>query len=94
MILNWKGLDVVGRLLKCQLVFIAIMIIMFIFVLTPYSDNIDYLGHLGAFLTGLTICAIHGTIRNEKREKVMRIIMLLLCVGMLTLWFLLFYLRN
>lgn len=67
LILNWKGLDVVGRLLKCQLIFIAIMIIMFIFVLTPYGDNIDYMGHLGGFLTGLTICAIHRTIRNGKR---------------------------
>jgi membrane associated rhomboid family serine protease len=40
---------------------------MFIFVLTPYSDNIDYMGHLGGFITGLTICAIHDTIRNGKR---------------------------
>jgi membrane associated rhomboid family serine protease len=66
-VLNWKGLDAVGRLLKCQLVFVGIMIIMFIFVLTPYSDNIDYMGHLGGFITGLTICAIHDTIRNGKR---------------------------
>jgi rhomboid protease GluP len=66
-IINWTGLNVIGRLLKCQLVFIAIMIIMFIFVLTPYSDNIDYMGHLGGFLTGLTASAIHSTIRNGKR---------------------------
>lgn len=63
-ILNWKGLNMIGRLLKCQLVFIAIIIIMFIFVLTPYSDNIDYMGHLGGFLTGLFLSAIHQTIRN------------------------------
>ncbi len=91
-ILNWKGLDIVGRLLKCQLVFVAVIIVLFIFVLTPYSDNIDYMGHLGGFLTGLTLCAIHSTIRNEKREKIMRAIALFLCAGMLTLWFLLFYL--
>jgi rhomboid protease GluP len=58
-ILNWRGLDVIGRLLKCQLVFVAAIIVLFIFVLTPYSDNIDYMGHLGGFLTGLTLCAIH-----------------------------------
>lgn len=63
-ILNWKGLDVIGRLLKCQLVAIAVMIVLFIFILTPYGDNIDYMGHLGGFLTGLTLSAIHGTIRN------------------------------
>ena len=91
-ILNWKGLDVVGRLLKCQLVFVAVIIVLFIFVLTPYSDNIDYMGHLGGFLTGLTLSAIHSTIRHEKREKIMRAVALFLCAGMLTLWFLLFYL--
>lgn len=93
-ILNWRGLNLIGRLLKCQLVFTAGIIVLFIFVLTPYSDNIDYMGHLGGFLTGLTICAIHTTIVSQKREKIMRVIMLFLCVGMLTLWFLLFYLRN
>lgn len=93
-IINWRGLDIIGRLLKCQLVFVAIMIVMFIFVLTPYSDNIDYMGHLGGFLTGLTICAIHSTIRNDKREKIMRVIMLTICVGLLALWFVLFYLRK
>jgi rhomboid protease GluP len=66
-ILNWTGLRVIGRLLKGQLVFIAIIIILFIFALTPYNDNIDYMGHIGGFLTGLTICAIHSTIRNEIR---------------------------
>jgi membrane associated rhomboid family serine protease len=63
-IINWKGLDVVGRLMKCQLVFISIIIILFIFVLTPYSSNVDYMGHLGGFLTGLSLTSIHSTIRE------------------------------
>jgi membrane associated rhomboid family serine protease len=63
-VINWKGFDVIGRLLKCQLVCISIIIVLFIFVLTPYSDNIDYLGHLGGFITGFTLTAIHTTIRK------------------------------
>ncbi len=63
-ILNWRGLNLIGRILKCQLIFIAVIIILFIFVLTPYSSNVDYMGHLGGFLTGLTLCAIHPTIVN------------------------------
>lgn len=39
--------------------FISLIIILFIFVLTPYGGNIDYLGHLGGFLIGVTLCAIH-----------------------------------
>lgn len=66
-ILNWRGFSIIGRLLKCQLIFISIIIILFIFVLTPYGNNIDYLGHLGGFLTGVTICSIHATILNETR---------------------------
>lgn len=65
--LNWKGFDVIGILLKWQLIFISFMIVLFIFVLTPYADNIDYWGHLGGFLTGVTLCAIHKTIRNQRR---------------------------
>lgn len=61
-IFNWRGLNLIGRLLKCQLVFIAVIIILFIFILTPYSNNIDYLGHLGGFITGITLCSIHSTI--------------------------------
>jgi len=61
-IINWRGLSVVGSLLKCQLVCIGMVIIMFIFIFTPGTSNIDYLGHLGGFLTGLWLISINPTI--------------------------------
>ncbi len=93
-ILNWRGLNIIGKLLKCQLMFISLIIILFIFVLTPYGGNIDYLGHLGGFIIGVTLCAIHKTIRNDSREKTMRIVFLLLCLAVFVIWFLIFYLRK
>jgi rhomboid protease GluP len=66
-IINWRGLSVIGSLLKCQLVCICMVIIMFIFIFTPgATNNIDYLGHLGGFLTGLWLISINPTILDEK----------------------------
>jgi len=60
LIINWNGLEVVGPILKCQLVCTSIMIIFFIFFFTPASSsNVDYYGHLGGFLTGFWLTSIH-----------------------------------
>lgn len=65
MIINWRGLDLVGPLLKCQLCCISVMIIFFIFFFSILgSENVDAMGHLGGFLTGLWLSAIHETIIN------------------------------
>jgi rhomboid protease GluP len=64
LILNWKGLDVIGKMLKCQLIFLSLIIILFILILTPFNQNIDTYGHIGGFIIGLFICAIQPTIRN------------------------------
>ena len=58
-IINWKGLDVIGRILKCQIIFISVIVILFILILTPYNSNIDYMGHLGGFITGFLMIGIH-----------------------------------
>lgn len=58
-IINWKGLDVIGRILKCQIIFISAIVILFILILTPYNSNIDYMGHLGGFITGFLMIGIH-----------------------------------
>lgn len=63
MVINWKGLAVIGPILKCQLFCISLMIIFFIFFFTPEMDtNVDYYGHLGGFLTGFWLTSIHETI--------------------------------
>ena len=61
LILNWDGLDLIGPIMKCQLVCITIMLLVFILVFTSVSgvENIDYFGHLGGFLTGMWMCSIH-----------------------------------
>ena len=64
LILNWKGLDVIGKMLKCQLIFLSMIIILFILILTPFNRNIDTYGHIGGFIIGLFICAIQPTIIN------------------------------
>jgi rhomboid protease GluP len=64
LILNWKGLDVIGKMLKCQLIFLSLIIILFILILTLFNRNIDTYGHIGGFIIGLFICAIQPTIIN------------------------------
>ena len=64
-IINWRGLDVIGRMLKCQMMFITVVVVLFILILTPYNSNIDYMGHLGGFITGFLMIGIHQTIRND-----------------------------
>lgn len=57
--------------MKCQVWCTSLMIIVFIFIFTPYSgqDNVevDYYGHLGGFLGGLFLSGINPTIINQKR---------------------------
>jgi membrane associated rhomboid family serine protease len=74
-IINWNGFDLVGFQMKCQICCSGFMIIIFIFIWTPSTyDGIDYLGHLGGFLTGLWCTAIHNTIIDTIRERIFRIV--------------------
>lgn len=68
-VINWNGLDLVGQQMKCQIFCSGFMVIIFIFIFTPTSSNssIDYMGHLGGFLSGLWLSGIHDTIINQKR---------------------------
>lgn len=69
-IINWNGLDLIGPAMKCQIWCTALLIIIFIFIFTPSSSeglSIDYYGHLGGFLAGVWISAIHKPIINETR---------------------------
>lgn len=77
-VLNWNGLDMLGPVIKCQVFCSAFMIIIFIFIFTPTSgSNIDFYGHLGGFLSGLWLSAIHNTIATGKCETVTRVIFLI-----------------
>jgi len=71
LIINWKGLDLVGPAMKCQIYCIAFFIIIFIIIFTPSaatdSGGVDYYGHLGGFLAGVWLSCIHNTIINTNR---------------------------
>ncbi len=63
LIINWKGLDLIGPLLKYQLCCTSVMIIAFIFFFSVLGTaNVDAFGHLGGFLTGFFLSSINETI--------------------------------
>lgn len=60
LIINWKGLDLIGPLLKYQLCCTSVMIIAFIFFFSIIgTSNVDAFGHLGGFLTGFFLSSIN-----------------------------------
>jgi rhomboid protease GluP len=92
-ILNWNGLDLLGPMIKCQVFCSAFMIIIFIFIFTPTSgSNIDFYGHLGGFLSGLWLSAIHKTIVSGKCETVTRSIFVSLFIIQVLVCLLVLYL--
>lgn len=91
-IINWRGLDLIGQAMKCQLWCTAIMIIFFIFAFTP-SGNVDFYGHLGGFMAGVWLSSIHKPIVSEEREKVIRIVFASLLAAQIIASFLVVYLR-
>jgi membrane associated rhomboid family serine protease len=94
-IINWSGLNKIGPILKCQLVCLGIMLIVFTILFTSVGpDNIDYFGHLGGFLSGLWLSAINPTIDNQKCERNIRIVAITMLIIQLILCFVLFYLLD
>ncbi len=93
LIINWDGLNLIGPVMKCQLVCIVIMLFIFILVFSSVSgfERIDYFGHLGGFLTGLWICCIHDTIVQNNRERNLRIIGLVLLIVQFVICFTVFF---
>jgi rhomboid protease GluP len=95
-IINWNGLDLVGPAMKCQIWCTSLMIIIFIFIFTPSSSDsgIDYYGHLGGFLAGIWVSAIHEPIVSFTREKIFRGVFISLLVTQIAICFLVFYLAK
>jgi rhomboid protease GluP len=91
LVVNWRGLDLIGKAMKCQLWCTAATIIVFIFAFTP-SGNVDFYGHLGGFLAGVWLAAIHQPIVQEKREKVIRVVFAGLLAAQIVASFLVVYL--
>lgn len=63
LIINWRGLDLIGPILKYQLFCSSAMIIAFIFFFSVEgTSNVDVYGHLGGFMTGLFLSSINTSI--------------------------------
>ena len=90
-IVNWRGLNIIGKVLKCQVIYMTFMIIIFIGVLTSFGSNIDYFGHIGGFITGIGCTGIATPINNGKLEKSLRAFFTILLVAQLAVTFTLFY---
>lgn len=92
-ILNWNGVDLLGPVIKCQLYCAALSMFFFVLIFTPSSINssIDWYGHLGGFLAGMWLTAIHQTIVSGTFEKVARVIFLVLFLIQITICFVVVY---
>ena len=94
-IINWSGLNKIGPILKCQLVCVCIMLIVFTILFTSVGpNNIDYFGHLGGFLAGLWCSGINHTIDNQNCERNFRVIAIVMLILQLAICFILFYLLD
>ena len=94
-VINWKGLDLLGPYIKCQVWCTAMMIILFIIMFTPTNVNgVDWFGHLGGALAGFFLASIGTTIVDNTRERAFRIVLGILYVVMVLVCTLVFYLTQ
>ena len=94
-IINWSGLDRVGGTLRCQVLCSFTFMLLFGLFFAPLGPpNVDHLGHLGGFLTGLWLSCIGSTIISETREIVIRVLFAVIFVGQMLGTFLGFYLSH
>lgn len=66
-IINWTGLRNVGEGLRCSILCMFFFLIIFTIIFTPSGRNIDYYGHLGGFLAGIWLAAIHEPLINQTK---------------------------
>ena len=60
-VINWRGLDLIGPMLKCQVYCTAMMIIFIIVMFTPSAiqGSVDVAGHIGGAIAGLFLSCVH-----------------------------------
>ena len=99
LIYNWRGLNNIGVQLKCKLVCTITFLLVFVIFFAPStnsssSNNIDFFGHLGGFLTGIWMPAIEKPLNNENYELGIRIIFVCLFVAQFAITFIVFFLEK
>lgn len=66
-IINWRGLNRIGPIMKCQLGCITFMIVVFTAAFTSVGENVDYFGHLGGLITGIWTSMIYTPLNYGRR---------------------------
>lgn len=98
LIINWRGLELIGEVLRCTMVCLFMFMLLFVLLFTPGSSGVvaevDNLGHLGGFLGGIWVSAVGTPIICESRETILRLVFLGLLVSQLLGSFLGFYLSH
>ncbi len=95
LIINWNGFARIGPVLKCQLISITLMLVVFTILFSSVGpDKIDYFGHLGGFLAGIWLSSINPTIENQNCERNCRFFAIFMLLIQLVLCFVLFYLLT
>jgi membrane associated rhomboid family serine protease len=91
-IINWPAFRRIGFIFKFKIIFIVVLLAAFLLLFSDVAQEIDYLGHLGAFVSGFFLSSIVPSIQNDRREICMRIIFGIFFVGQISACFLIFYL--
>ena len=91
-IINWPAFRRIGFIFKFKIIFIVVLLAAFLLLFSDVAQDIDYLGHLGAFSSGLFLTSIVPSINNDKREILMRVVFGVLFLGQMVACFLIFYL--
>jgi rhomboid protease GluP len=91
-IVNWPSFRGIGFIFKFKIIFIVILMAAFLLLFSDVAEDIDYLGHLGAFVGGFFLTSTVPSVQDNRREVVMRIVFGVLFVGQIAACFLIFYL--
>ena len=92
LIINWAALDIIGPLFRFKMILIIFLAAIFMIMFTDQASNVDYVGHLGGFMTGIFISAFMPSLKLTTCEIRLRIVLGIFFVAMILCCFLIFYL--
>jgi rhomboid protease GluP len=66
-VINWPAFRSIGFIFKFKIIFVIILLAAFLLLFSDVAQDIDYLGHLGAFLAGFFLTSIVPSIHDGNR---------------------------
>jgi rhomboid protease GluP len=91
-IVNWPSFRRIGFIFKFKIIFMVVLLAAFLLLFSDVAQDVDFMGHLGAFTAGFFLVSIVPSIQSDRREICMRVVFGVLFVGQITSCFLIFYL--